>query len=130
MAKRKAPEVALASGVLPSTQTGVVSGKRAVKSRFIEIDGHTVNRLNNYTMEQGEQSAWDQELNIEFKTQGMSGSARRSLPASSAPARRASAKPAAPRQISEKQLQARSRADEIKRDAAEDSVKRTAFIRG
>ena len=116
-------------------QPGVVSGKRAIKSRFIEIDGHTVNRLNNYTLEQGERSAWDQELSKGFQAEGHSrvdpaAAAKAAAAKAAAAAAKAAkaAKPSVPRQLSAVQQGARNRADEIKRDAAEDAVKRTAFV--
>ena len=40
----------------------VRQSKRAKVSRTIVIDGHTILRSNNYDLEEGERSVWDQEL--------------------------------------------------------------------
>ena len=37
-------------------------GTREVKSRFVEVDGHTVLKANNYTLEEGESSVWTNEV--------------------------------------------------------------------
>jgi hypothetical protein len=37
-------------------------GSREIKSRFMEVDGHVILKANNYSLEEGESSVWDKEV--------------------------------------------------------------------